>query len=293
MVTRAPIRHVAVVSVAAALALSTTVASAQGAPDEARQTLRQVVEAGRHLERTTRATAARCPTYCRALRASFAALLREARVRAARADAAPSTGDVRGAALRGLVELRDRADALAARASDCGELEALTAAVSEPSARDALVHGGLAAGQERDLALASRDPSALSASRALWSDLPAGVWVAWPRGRVEVLGLTTEPRGYETPVARTLQGALLAMQQCYDRGLRNVPLLAGEGALRFTLDADGRVRDSDFEGLAGLSDVGRCVAEAPRRRVFVSPPTPVEVRATLRFTSPPPASPRR
>lgn len=175
-----------VLTVAAALVLAPAIGFAQDADNEPPALLAELAETGRQIDRATRITSTRCPNRGRALRASFAPLLRQGRARLARFNRAPRTDEARDAALRALFELLDRADALWVRATDCGESEALHAAVTASSARDALAAGGLVAGLERSLAEASTvadvSPSPRSRRGASRREAPATPHVT-PRRR--------------------------------------------------------------------------------------------------------------
>ncbi len=266
----------------ATLLLSPSVGLAQDAGNEPPQLLQEVIEAGRQIESATRMTSARCPSRGRALRASFAPLLRRARARVARFAGERSTDEARNATLRELFEILDRVDALLVRAADCGEAEALHAAVRASSARDALAVGGLVDGQERDIALASTDPGAgplPDPHRAMRSRC------ARPRGDVEVIGPATSPHGFEARFAQTFRASMPAMRRCYERALLVTPSLRGEAALRLTVGVHGRVEGADLTWLAEPPlDLGACVTGVARRLVFTSLRGPVEARATLRFT---------
>lgn len=275
-------RHGAL-AVAAAIVFSPAIVLAQDADDEPPALLVELAETGRQIDHATRLTSTRCPNRGRALRASFAPLLRRGRARLARFNREPPSGEARYAALRELFELLDRADALRVRASDCGESEALHAAVTASSARDTLAEGGLVAGQERDIALAST--VAGEGPSPAWRRQVFGDSVQ-PNSDVEMIMAPTEPPGFEAQLAAPLRASLPALRQCAARAQRLTPTLGGEAALRFTVGVNGRVNDAalTWEGEASR-DLGACIVGVTRWLLFASPREPVVVHATLRFSA--------
>ena len=91
--------------------------------------------------------------------------------------------------------------------------------------------------------------------------------------------------GLERIVGVSLRSQLGAFRGCYERGLRNNPTLAGSIALRFVVDASGRVTETTASGLEADPAVESCIAARVRSLRFPEGRAAETFSTTLRLSA--------